>query len=121
MKVQKLTYREYWGYYWRVTDRHAIPGIFDWDKDLVDLIVSTCRPRDGADIVDLGCAGGDQAKLLAAKGYQVTGIDQVPDLIEYARDAFRRENLEGHFQVGDIRQIDFENCFDPSSTVRKTM
>lgn len=112
MKVQKLTYREYWGYYWRVTSRHAIPGIFDWDRDLVELIVATCNPPAGADIIDLGCAGGDQAKLLARRGHHVTGIDQVPALIECARDAFRKENLEGHFEVGDFREITYASQYD---------
>ncbi len=112
VKVEKRTYRDYWGYYWRVTSRHAISGIFDWDRDLVELVVTKCNPPARAEIIDLGCAGGDQAKQFAQKGYHVTGIDQVPALIQHAKDAFRKENLEGDFEVADFREITYESRYD---------
>lgn len=107
-----LTYKEYWGYYWRVTSRHRIPGIFQWDNQLVELIQKVCELKPGAAILDLGCGGGDQAKFFARKGYQVTGIDNVPSLIEFAREAFQRDGLRGEFIEQDMRQIEFENKFD---------
>jgi SAM-dependent methyltransferase len=107
-----LTYKEYWGYYWRVTARHQIPGIFKWDEDLVTLIEKACALKPGAEILDLGCAGGDQAKVLAKKGYKVTGVDYVPALIEYTKDAFVKEGLGGDFIVEDMREINYENRFD---------
>ena len=112
MKKQVRTYEEYWGYYWRVTSRHAIPGIFQWDKDLVDLIEMKCKLSPGDSILDLGCGGGDQAKVFARKGYRVVGIDKVPSLIEYARKVFKDEGLEGQFIVQDMRSIDYDNEFD---------
>ena len=112
MKVQRLTYDEYWGYYWRITARHKIPGIFKWDQDLVDLITKQCDLPTGATILDLGCAGGDQAKLLARKGYNVTGIDNVSSLIEFAREAFWKEALNGQFLIGDMRTLEYKEQFD---------
>jgi SAM-dependent methyltransferase len=112
MEKLTLTYKEYWGYYWRVTSRHQIPGIFEWDKNLVDLIEKVCELKPGAEMLDLGCAGGDQLKLFARKGYHVTGIDYVPSLIEYARQVFTKEELKGDFLVDDMRNITYENRFD---------
>ena len=82
MKTLKLNYEEYWGYYWRITSRHKIPGIFKWDEDLVNLIEQQCQLPRGASILDLGCAGGDQAKLFSRRGHMVVGIDKVKSLID---------------------------------------
>jgi SAM-dependent methyltransferase len=108
----RLTYEEYWGYYWRVVSRHKIPGIFKWDHDLVDLIERQCALKPGAFILDLGCGGGDQAKLFARKGYKVVGIDKVKSLIEFATAAFEKEGLSGEFHTADMRGIDYQNEFD---------
>jgi len=112
METLWLTYEEYWGYYWRVLSRHKIPGIFKWDQDLVGLIERQCSLTPGASILDLGCAGGDQAKLLARKGYRIVGIDKVKSLVEFAIEAFKKEGLSGEFHVGDLREIGYQNEFD---------
>jgi len=112
MERSVKTYKEYWGYYWRVISRHQIPGIFRWDRELVDLIQEVCKLAPGAEILDLGCGGGDQAKVLAQKGFKITGIDNVPSLITFAKDAFRKEDLPGEFIEQDMRSIKYENQFD---------
>ena len=112
MERLTLTYKEYWGYYWRVTARHRIPGIYEYDQKLVDLIVKVCELKPYAEILDLGCAGGDQLKLFARKRYKVTGIDYVPALIDYARKEFEKEGLCGELIVDDMRNISYDNKFD---------
>jgi ubiquinone/menaquinone biosynthesis C-methylase UbiE len=111
METLKLTYQEYWGYYWRVVSRHKIPGIFKWDEDLVDLIEKQCQLPKGASILDLGCGGGDQAKLFSRRGYRVVGIDKVKSLIDFAKEAFRKEKLTGEFHQADMREIEYQNEF----------
>jgi len=112
LETIQLTYEEYWGYYWRVVSRHKIPGIFKWDQDLVDLIELECKLKPEASILDLGCGGGDQAKIFARKGYRVTGIDKVESLVEYAAETFRKEALDGKFLHADMREIEYQNEFD---------
>ncbi len=106
------TYKEYWGYYWRVISRHQIPGIFQWDRQLVALIREVCKLAPKSKILDLGCGGGDQAKVFAQKGFKVTGIDNVSSLIAFARDAFRKEGLSGKFIEQDMRSIEYQSQFD---------
>jgi SAM-dependent methyltransferase len=112
MEELQLTYQEYWGYYWRVISRHKIPGIFKWDQDLVDLIETQCALKPGASVLDLGCGGGDQAKVFARRGYHVVGIDMVKSLIDFATESFRKEGLKGEFHHGDMRDITYQNQFD---------
>lgn len=112
MEVLRLTYQEYWGYYWRVVSRHKIPGIFKWDQNLVDLIEKQCALKPGASILDLGCGGGDQAKLFARKGYRIVGVDKVKSLIEFATEAFKKEGLNGEFHAADMKELEYQNAFD---------
>ena len=112
MKIIKKTYAEYWGYYWRVTHRHTIPGILQWDIDLINLVEKKCHLHPGMKILDLGCAGGDQAKVFAKRGYRVTGIDSTPNLIEFARSSFQKEGLSAEFIAADMLSIEYKNEFD---------
>jgi 2-polyprenyl-3-methyl-5-hydroxy-6-metoxy-1,4-benzoquinol methylase len=93
LKTIEKSWNEFWAYYWRITDRHKIPGIFEWDKKLVDFIEHVCELSPGNRVLDLGCGGGDQAKVFAQKGYEVVGIDIAPSLIEYAKKQFKENNL----------------------------
>ncbi len=112
MRVEEKSWNEFWAAYWRIERRHQIPGIFEWDCQLVDFIEQTCQLAPGARLLDLGCGGGDQAKLFARKGYAVVGIDLAPALIEFANRQFAKENLRGTFIVGDMRAIDYAAEFD---------
>lgn len=112
LNISEKTWNEFWAYHWRVTELHAIPGISEWDKKLVNFIEQTLEMKPGMEILDLGCGGGDQAKVFAQKGYRVTGVDIAPSLVEYARNQFRENGLEGEFLVGDMREINYESRFD---------
>lgn len=112
MKIEEKTYNEYWAYYWRIISRHKIPHISQWDQNLVNLVEAECSLSPGMKLLDLGCAGGDQAILFAKKGYQIVGIDKVDSLIKYARKKFASCGLKAKFSVADMRSIYFENEFD---------
>lgn len=112
LRVIEKSWKEFWAYYWRVDDRHRIPGIFDWDRRLVAFIEYTCRLKPPGRILDLACGGGDQAKIFAEKGYEVVGIDIAPSLIEYAKKQFREAGVRGSFITGDMREIDYNKEFD---------
>jgi SAM-dependent methyltransferase len=112
VKVVEKSWNEFWAAYWRIGDRHRIPGIFEWDRRLVEFIEDVCCLSPGARILDLGCGGGDQAKVFASKGYDVVGVDIAPSLVAHARDQFEHEGLNGTFLVGDMRRIDYDGEFD---------
>lgn len=111
-KIVEKTWNEFWAAYWRIDHRHSIPGIFEWDRQLVNFIENVCQLTPGQRILDLGCGGGDQAKVFAQKGYEVVGIDIAPSLITFANEQFRKEGLKGTFLVGDMRKIDYDSEFD---------
>ncbi len=103
---------EFWAAYWRIEHRHSIPGIFEWDRQLVTFVEDVCDLPAGARILDLGCGGGDQALVFAKRGYDVVGIDIAPVLVDHARRRFAEDGLSGEFRVGDMRELDFREQFD---------
>ena len=55
----------------------------------------------GPRLVDLGCAQGNLAALLAEHGFQVTAVDRNPAFLEYARD--RHPNLPISWVCSDLQ------------------
>jgi ubiquinone/menaquinone biosynthesis C-methylase UbiE len=59
----------------------------------------------GRNILDAGCAAGRDCQMLSTKGYSVTGIDLLENLLTIAK----REYPALRFVHGDIRTLPFEN------------
>jgi SAM-dependent methyltransferase len=63
-------------------------------------------------ILDLGCGHGRHANRLAALGHAVTGFDRSADFLEIARGEAAARNLSVEYQLGDMRQLEFDQGFD---------
>ena len=70
-----------------------------WSIDATNIFATNFSA--GAEILDVGCAGGIKSKHLIAKGLQVTGIDISEAFVEIAK----RECPEGEFLVMDMRDV----------------
>lgn len=74
----------------------------------------------GSRILDAGCGSGWLAEYLARLGYDVSGIDISPDLIEMARERLRRvpypvdheTPLRCRFEVHDVESAPLKERFD---------
>lgn len=53
-------------------------------------------------VVDLGCGPGAHARALARRGYEVTGLDASPRMVDVARDRAARDNLDVAYEVADV-------------------
>lgn len=83
-------------------------------EQLVDLIERIVGPEPNAHIVDVGCGRGRHARILAQRGYCVTGVDLSEDSIAEARLQADAEGLSERvsFQVGDMRDPVCNACAD---------
>jgi SAM-dependent methyltransferase len=69
----------------------------------VDSLIGRLRPPSGASMLDLGCGAGRHAMQLAARGFDVTGLDLAAGSIEAARASegprlrFRRHDMRVPF------------------------
>src|SRR5438067_6613191 len=57
----------------------------------------------GGPLLDLACGTGRMALRLAAQGYQVTGVDITPEMIEWARQKAAKQGLSIERVVSDAR------------------
>lgn len=94
-------------------------GDKDYERE-VDMVEEVFR-RHGhgpvRTVLDLGCGTGNHALPLARRGYQVTGVDRSPEMLDHARRK-ARENLppgadgRPEFVEGDVRDVDLHRKFD---------
>ena len=112
LKTEEKSWNEFWAKYWRIDHRRTNPGIFEWDRREVDFVEAVCQLEPGSRVLDLACGGGDQAKIFAQKGFAVVGVEIAPALVDFARQQFVKEGLEGTLVVGDMRDIRYLAEFD---------
>jgi len=77
---------------WVRTLKNLVPGRLMWFDRHLDW-------RDKA-VLDLGCAGGFMAEVVAARGAIVTGIDPAADAVAAARHHAEAEGLRIRYDVG---------------------
>jgi ubiquinone/menaquinone biosynthesis C-methylase UbiE len=81
-------------------------------------VLRLLSPQPGQKMLDVACGQGVLARLLAAKGAQVTAVDASRELIAMARE--RAQGSGGiQFQVGDARELGFLSAdrFDAAACV----
>src|SRR5436305_12303310 len=93
-------------------ERHAL----QWDKDRgrdlfelpwLDRFLSFVRARGS--ILDIGCGSAEPiARLFIERGYNVTGIDSSPSLIEICKRRFPQQS----WIVADMREFRLNFRFD---------
>lgn len=93
--------------------------IMKWDAPLYDdkhafvsaygsNVVEWLKPKEGEQILDLGCGTGELADQIKSSGAEVIGVDSSPEMIAKAKDNFP----DITFRVQDATALTFENPFD---------
>jgi SAM-dependent methyltransferase len=88
-------------------------GFTPWEEmeKLADQIVPLFeREENGAEapygpVLDIGCGSGIWATKLARRGWQVTGVDNVPRALTRARERAREEGVEVRFVEADVTKM----------------
>ncbi|MFT3933376.1 MAG: class I SAM-dependent methyltransferase [Chitinophagaceae bacterium] len=75
----------------------------------VNKLLNHLQPALDAKLIDVACGRGRHSKILASRGFDVTGIDLSPENISFAKD-FETDKL--HFFQHDIRLPFWINYFD---------
>jgi SAM-dependent methyltransferase len=76
--------------------------------DVVERVFAVYAQRQVRRVLDLGCGTGGHAAPLAARGYEVVGVDRSPAMLERAR----ARGSEARFQAHEIAGLDLGESFD---------
>ena len=66
--------------------------------------------RSGQKVLDVATGSGNTAVSAARRFCEVTGIDYVPELIEYARERAAVEGMDITFEVGDAEDLPYPDA-----------
>jgi ubiquinone/menaquinone biosynthesis C-methylase UbiE len=88
----------------------------DSDESKNSVVEKLLKRHKACKIGDLTCGTGSQVFFLAKHGYDVTGSDFSPKLLEIARNKAKNGNFNIKFTEGDVRTIKLGN-FDACITM----
>lgn len=80
------------------------------DLEYLNTIPETLTNRSARSVLDLGCGTGWLAVFLAKQGFHVTGLDISLHAIKLARGWAQKEDLDIHFDVGDIAELPYPDA-----------
>lgn len=90
------------------------PITYDIECDAFDEDFSTIEQwakKLGSPLLDLACGTGRMSIHLAKQGYQVTGVDLVPEMIAHAQQKAAANGVSIEFTVGDARSFKLDKKF----------
>lgn len=85
----------------------------DYDKETK--LVQQAFRRFGGEVrtvLDLGCGTGGHALRLAAKGYEVVGIDRSRGMVAVAKGKARKQGFDVRFARGDMTSFSLKRKYD---------
>ncbi len=85
---------------------------YDGECDLLERVFRSHAAEPIRSILDLGCGTGNHALRLAARGYQVVGVDRSLDMLRAAQSKAREQGLSVTLHHADIREADLNRAFD---------
>ena len=89
---------------------------YETECDLIEEVFNRYAGKPVKSILDLGCGTGNHAIPFAQRGYQVTGVDRSPEMIEQAKAKLQSQTSPSQFQPqfleGDVRSLDLDRQFD---------
>jgi 2-polyprenyl-3-methyl-5-hydroxy-6-metoxy-1,4-benzoquinol methylase len=91
-------------------DQTIAPQVWNQYHNQLEIYCDLAAGQGALDILDVGCAQGTLALLLAERGHRVWAMDIRPQFIDYARTRYERGDIT--FIRGNALEIGLRNRFD---------
>ena len=79
----------------------------DYDAEFA-LYTQLLTSQSAQSVLEIGCGSGHLASRFVAAGYDYTGVDNSPEMLEMAR----RRCPEAHFELADMRTLHLERAYN---------
>ena len=109
--IQSKIDSEWYRNAFHLTDMMGSPWTHHTKKD-IDFLLNVLQPNGGERILDIACGFGRHSLELATRGFQVVGIDISDELIKYAQEKAKEDQLKAEFICSDLRHLSFSEEFD---------
>ena len=91
-------------------DPTLAPQIWNQYHNQLDTYLALAVGTRPLKVLDVGCAQGTLALLLAERGHEVTAVDIRPEFLEYARSRHTEGRVE--FRAGNVLEMVFDGAFN---------
>ncbi|MDD1667968.1 MAG: class I SAM-dependent methyltransferase [Methanomicrobiales archaeon] len=85
---------------------------YDAECGLIERIFLEHSGKPVRSVLDLGCGTGGHSLRLAARGYEVTGVDVSPHMLAEAKEKALGGKGQASFYLADIRDVRLDRSFD---------
>lgn len=95
-------------------DEFRDPQTYDLECDEVDeelQLIEEWARKTGGPLLDVACGTGRTALRLAAKGYQVTGVDITPEMVALGHKKAAAQGVSVEWVVADVRAFNLQRRF----------
>lgn len=100
--------------------------LFGWNRDgeatFYGNVLQGCRVPPKGRILEVACGTGQVARRLARAGWQMTGLDNRPDMLRFLEDQAHAEGLRVQTICADMARFDtdvvYDAAFSPMSSFR---
>jgi len=93
-----------------IWDRSVAPQVWNQYHNQLDIYCALADGRGQLDVLDVGCAQGTLALLLAERGHRVCAMDIRQQFLDYA--ASRHERGDVRFICGNAMEVSLDKKFD---------
>ena len=80
----------------------------NWSQDLIDKL----RAFPLSVGLDVGCGGGWFTRAFQKQGYQMTGLDISPEMLDYAQETALKKGVRSEYLLGDITSFRTPKKYD---------
>ena len=102
---------------------------YRWNTDVECDFLQACLKAHGPTpsappgrqrLLDIGCGTGRHLLMLAKRGYQMTGVDAAPEMVDYVKGEAAKARLKIAVFVDDLRHLAVKGAYDAAFCVMDT-